>query len=767
MSFTYKIDPKAMFEDRFNQFILFGIPKADVLALRSAITDMWADAPGGWAFEWSAVARKYLVEGNPLLSSIAYGYAKFPCLANDARRKALDNQLKSYLTASPDFVVKFERRILALPYKGATVDLPVHLFSASGHFDKSPVLIYSGGVDTYKMDSHSFLVSLAQRVGMTVLAFDQPGTAENPVPLSIEGDELVLGLVKEARKLGNGKVVHFGLSFGGNFSAMTGLSGAVDAAIVLGGPVDQAWKQDFSKMPYGMNGIIANDMGFDHEPSLGEFGAAAATFSRRTLLDRKDNAPMLVINGAIDPFVPQADTLVFQGRANTEVHLLPDTGHCAITKFPEALEIIYRWLEQHVGSATPLPVAVPESVGFSSERLDRVDAAMQAEIDAGHYAGISLAVSRHGKLVKSGFYGYQSLEGREPLREDAIYRIASMTKPIIAVAMLLLYEEGKWQLDDPVTQFIPEFADLKVMKDGQLVPLDRPMIMRHIMSTSAGFAFGPLLGSTNSQVDALYAAANLWSGTNDDLIAKLAKLPLESQPGTEFRYGLQQEVQGAIIKRITGKTIDVFLQERIFTPLRMKDTGFGVAPDQRDRIPPRYAVDKDLKLVLAKDQSAFPALAGTPPGVTPKLLLSIAGLYSTTQDYMRFAQMLANGGELDGVRILTPSSVKLMSSNLLAEGVSMHFLKPLYGVGYGMNVGIVLDPARAEFNGGELGKGSFYWGGVHGTWFWVDPANDIVVVGMIQQEDGGNEMTGRPYPMPDVRAISRSITYGALVDPAL
>jgi CubicO group peptidase (beta-lactamase class C family) len=416
---------------------------------------------------------------------------------------------------------------------------------------------------------------------------------------------------------------------------------------------------------------------------------------------------------------------------------------------------------------TPLPVASPETAGFSGERLDRIDDAMQAEINAGHYAGISVMVARHGKLVKSQRYGFQSLESQEPLREDAIFRIASMTKPIIAAAMMLLYEEGKWQLDDHVTKFIPEFANLQVMQGDELVPLDRPMTMRHLMSTSAGFAFGPLLGSANPKVDALYAAAGLWNGSNDDMIAKLAKLPLETQPGTHFRYGLQQEVQGAIIRRISGVGLDTFLEKRILSPLGMKDTGFGVQEDQRDRIPPRYTLNQDLKLVPAADQSAFPALVGTPPGVVPKMLLSIAGLYSTAQDYIRFAQMLANGGILDGVRLLSPTSIKLMTSNLLAEGVQMQFLQPLAGVGYGMNMGIVLDPAHAEYNGGALSAGSFYWGGVHGTWFWVDPALDIVVVGMIQQEDGGNGMTGRPYPMPDIRLISRSITYGALMDPAL
>lgn len=421
-----------------------------------------------------------------------------------------------------------------------------------------------------------------------------------------------------------------------------------------------------------------------------------------------------------------------------------------------------------LGSTSPLPRASAASVGFSTAHLDRLDQAMQAEIAAAHYAGISVTVARHGKVVKSTQYGFQSLDSREPLRPDAIFRIASMTKPIIAAAMMTLYEEGKWQLDDPVTKFIPEFSDLKVMtKEGNLVPLDRPMLMRHVMSTSAGFAFGPVIGSTNTKVDDLYAKAGLWSGSSDEMIAKLGKLPLEAQPGTEFRYGLQQEIQGAVIRRLSGEGLDTFLSKRILQPLGMVDTGFGVPEDQRERIAPRYTLDKDLKLILAADQSAFPALAGTPAGVTPKMLLAIAGLYSTTHDYVRFAQMLANKGELDGVRVLAPSSVKLMTSNLLEDGVPMHFEQNFKGVGYGMNLGIVLDPARASFNGGGVGVGTFYWGGVHGTWFWVDPVNDIVVVGMVQQENAGNYMTGRSYPVPDIRGISRSITYGALIAPAL
>jgi CubicO group peptidase (beta-lactamase class C family) len=422
--------------------------------------------------------------------------------------------------------------------------------------------------------------------------------------------------------------------------------------------------------------------------------------------------------------------------------------------------------EEYVTTKVPLPAAPAASVGFCPKRLDRLDTAMQAEIDAGHYAGISLMVARHGTLVKFQRYGYQTLESREPLREDAIFRIASMTKPIIAAAMMTLYEEGRWQLDDPVTTFIPEFADLQVLEVDKLVPLDRPMTMRHLMASSAGFAFLVPLGSTNPKVDEMYLAADLFSGTNEDFIAKLAKLPLEAQPGTLFRYGLQQEVQGVIIQRLSGEPLDTFLERRIFGPLAMLDTGFGVAPEHRDRIAPRYALDENLKLELAADQSPFPVLAGTPAGEKPKYLLSIAGLYSTAQDYLRFAQMLANGGMLDEARILAPSSVALMTRNLLPEGVPLRFLQPFTGVGYGMGVGIVLDPAHADFNGGAIGAGSYYWGGVHGTWFWVDPTYDVIVIGMIQQVDAGNPMTGRPYPVPDIRAISRSITYGALIDPA-
>jgi len=172
MSYTYDLSPATSFEDRYSQFIAFGIPKADVDTLRTTIKDMWADAPGGWSYEWSAFARKYLEAGNPLLASFAYGFAIFPCLATDARRKAQQNQLECYLKAAQSFPVKFERRMLAIPYQGGTVSTPVHLFSVTGQYASAPVLIYTGGVDTFKMGLHPVYVTLAQRLGITILGFD-------------------------------------------------------------------------------------------------------------------------------------------------------------------------------------------------------------------------------------------------------------------------------------------------------------------------------------------------------------------------------------------------------------------------------------------------------------------------------------------------------------------------------------------------------------------------------------------------------------------
>jgi esterase FrsA len=339
-----------MFEDRFEQFVTLGIPRADVTTMRGAIADMWADAPGGWVYEWSKLAERYGAAGQAFLASLAYGCAKFPCLANEPKRTALGRQVEAYLAAAPGFPVKFERRLIELPYAAGTASLPVHLYSVTGQYSQAPVLLLNGGVDTWKMDFHGMCVAFAQKLGVTVAAFDQPGTGECPAPLVLEADEIVLGLVGEARKLGNGKVAHFGTSFGANYSAMTGLLGIVDASIVLGAPVDKAFATEaLAKLPYGMPEIIGNDMGFDRQPTEAAFAEALSKFSRRALLDRTNNAPMLVINGTDDYFVPQADTRIFEGRPKTETHLMEGTGHCAFSKLPEVIGIAFRWLPEHIG----------------------------------------------------------------------------------------------------------------------------------------------------------------------------------------------------------------------------------------------------------------------------------------------------------------------------------------------------------------------------------------------------------------------------------
>jgi esterase FrsA len=345
MPYTYSINPAKMFEDRLSQILSFGIPCGDVEALQASINDMWADAPGGWVYEWSRAAARYADQGDHYLSAMAYGWAKFPCLADKAKCKAMELQIEQYVMASAKFPVKFERRILGIRFATGTVNVAVHLLGGPESRKQSPILLASGGVDTWKVDCHPLLLALAQGTGLTVMAFDMPGTGETDVPLNGAADEIILGLVREARLIGNGRVAHFGMSFGANFSAMTGLSGAVDAAINLGGPVNAAFQEhNLRSLPFGMADIVGNAVGLNRSPDFETLSRTIAEVSRASLLENVANSPMLVINGAEDYFVPQADTTVFNGRLQTEVHLIPGTGHCAISKLKEVMPIMLNWL---------------------------------------------------------------------------------------------------------------------------------------------------------------------------------------------------------------------------------------------------------------------------------------------------------------------------------------------------------------------------------------------------------------------------------------
>jgi len=401
-----------------------------------------------------------------------------------------------------------------------------------------------------------------------------------------------------------------------------------------------------------------------------------------------------------------------------------------------------------------LPTASAESEGMSAERLARLSGGMKELVDGGRLAGAVTMVSRHGKVVEYDAVGKRDIAANAPMQKDSIFRIYSMSKPITGVAMMILFEEGKWQLNDPVAKYIPEFAKLKVYSteaNGNVTTKDQnhAVTMRELMSHSGGFTYGFF---SNTAVDKIQLEADLLNPNNslDEFIKRVAKLPLNSQPGTEWHYSISVDIQGYIVQKLSGMPFEEFLEKRIFKPLGMTDTAFYVPKEKLSRFAEFYNYDNDGKLHavgvregLNHDFAAKPALSS-----------GGGGLVSTAGDYMRFCQMLLNGGQLDGVRILSPLTVELMHTNMLAPNVPM--LAP--GAGFGLDFAIYTDPAAA---GGYYGKGSYWWGGAAGTWFWIDPVNDLIVVGMIQQAAGtGAAAVGA---VPDVRGLSHAWTYQAFL----
>ncbi|MFE6055214.1 alpha/beta hydrolase [Kitasatospora sp. NPDC056446] len=344
MPFTWPLDPQDLFTERHPQMTL-GLPADEVDAVRAAITEMWPDRPGGWAYEWSALGARHAAAGRHRQAAQAYGWAKFPSLADEPKRTALARQVEQYVLAAPGFPVDFERRSLTVPYRGGETTLPIHLMSAPGLPADAPVVLASGGVDSWKADLHGMWEQLALALPARLLLFDLAGTGETAhLPMTPDGGaEVIDGLVAFARTIGNGTVGHFGLSMGGYFSARTGLSGSVDAAVVLGGPVERSFAPGRG-FAFGMEGIVGNALGFDGMPSRAAREEAFAAFDLRPLLDQDANGPMLVLNGADDVHVPQHDTLVFTGRRATRIELILDTGHCAISKFDEAMAVVVPWL---------------------------------------------------------------------------------------------------------------------------------------------------------------------------------------------------------------------------------------------------------------------------------------------------------------------------------------------------------------------------------------------------------------------------------------
>ena len=397
----------------------------------------------------------------------------------------------------------------------------------------------------------------------------------------------------------------------------------------------------------------------------------------------------------------------------------------------------------------------PEDVGLTLAGLARVDQALAEMIAARQLAGAVTLVARHGKVVHRSVQGLKDIASGEPLAQDTIFRIYSMTKPVTAVAMMILHDQGLWSPEDPISKHLPEFEGVRVFTgvgaDGalQTVPADHPPTLRELLTHTAGFRYG---FDPQDPLDAAYIAAGVWGAANlSEMMTRLATLPLGYQPGSRWFYSLSMDVQGAIIEKLSGQTLPDFMRERIFKPLGMVDTDFYVPAEKASRLATLYRHTKSEGLTVMERP-----LLGRDATRIPKLASGGGGLFSTAADYARFAQMLLGKGRLGDVKILEPASVAVMTANHLSDeilggghGVGLQQIRP--GFGYGFNGAVFHDPPAA---GSQVGSGTYQWDGAAGTWFWVDPQNDLLYVGLIQRmaEDGA----------PHVQAITQQLIAEAM-----
>ncbi|HEX4066804.1 MAG TPA: serine hydrolase domain-containing protein [Acidobacteriaceae bacterium] len=409
-------------------------------------------------------------------------------------------------------------------------------------------------------------------------------------------------------------------------------------------------------------------------------------------------------------------------------------------------------------SGAGIVVVSPESVGFSTARLENLHALIQGEVDRKELAGAITLLARHGKVVDFRTYGVKDMATQAPMTKDVIFRDYSMTKPVTGAAMMILYEQGKWLPWDPISKYIPAFKNLKVFdgfdKDGKMVLVNpvHPPTMAELMSHTAGFSYG----SGHGPVDALYGQVKPMQSANlQEFVGKMATLPLNYQPGQGWMYSASMDIEGYIVEKLSGQTLPDFDRTHIFEPLGMKDAGFFVPAEKRARFATNYEDNEQGELVPVQAGGGAP----TDYAAEPTMPSGGGGLVSTIEDYYRFAQMMADGGALDGTRILAPATVKLMTSNHLAPrlltgewGIGQSIMRP--GFGYGFNCAVIFDPPEA---GTPDGKGTWFWDGAAGTWFWVDPTNDVVFVAMIQRMHGHDNHT--------LEYRSHATVYGALVDP--
>jgi len=368
----------------------------------------------------------------------------------------------------------------------------------------------------------------------------------------------------------------------------------------------------------------------------------------------------------------------------------------------------------------------PENVGLSTQRLERLTQQLARLVEDGRTGGFQVLVARHGKVVMHENVGMADVEGRRPVNDDTLFRIASMTKPVIGVAMMMLYEEGYFSLQDPVAKHIPEFAHLKVFagtnEAGEMMLKDpvRPPTIHDLMQHTAGFTYGIF---SDTPVDRLYLRSGLLGPdrSQQQFIDALAEAPLLSEPGQRFIYSVAADVQGYLIEKWTGMELGEFLRQRIFEPLGMDETMAWVPTDKRERLATTYTRDAAGRLKAAGDGILGPAT------VAPARFSGGAQLISTSDDYWRFCQMLLNGGVLEGKRLLSPRSVEMLSHNRLDGTVTI----PGWIVeqGFGLDFAVITDPSKVDYPASE---GEYFWAGAVTTVFFIDPSQDLVAILMTQ-----------------------------------
>lgn len=379
--------------------------------------------------------------------------------------------------------------------------------------------------------------------------------------------------------------------------------------------------------------------------------------------------------------------------------------------------------------AQQMPVAAPEELGFSPQRLERLTEAMQSYVDDDRLAGSVVLVARHGQIAYLKAFGQRDLESGAPMTEDAIFRIASQTKALTSVAAMILQEEGKLLITDPVGKYIPEFAQTTVAvpneEDGyEVVPANRPITIRDLLTHTAGIGYG------NGPAADTWKEAGIqgWYFADRDepvgaTIARMGALPMDAQPGEKYVYGYNTDILGVVIEKASGMTLDAFFQQRILGPLGMRDTHFYLPMEKKNRLATVYGSKEEGGLERVPDPGHMVGQGAYVNGPR-KSFSGGAGLLSTARDYARFLQMMANGGTLDGQRILSPKTVELMTSDHLRK-LSHGFAFMGEGVGFGLGFSVLNDL-------GDRGKpgtvGEYGWGGAYHSTYWVDPEEDLVVV---------------------------------------